>query len=133
MDCGPPGSSVHGDSPGNTGVSCHALLQGIFLTQGSNLRLTLTSPALASRFLTISDTWEGQAKCKETLGQNQTLGQKFAQDLRTKSGQDQKNPGLLVLASGLHPLEPLVSQEWLPSHCPWSEKASRVSVRVHTA
>ena len=32
-----PGSSVHGDSPGkNTGVGCHFLLQGIFLTQGSN-------------------------------------------------------------------------------------------------
>ena len=31
----PPGSSVHGDSPGkNTGVGCHALLQGIFPTQG---------------------------------------------------------------------------------------------------
>ena len=37
MDCSPPGSSVHGDSPGkNTGVGCHFLLQGIFLTQGSN-------------------------------------------------------------------------------------------------
>ena len=37
MDCSPPGSSVHGDSPGkNTGVRCHALLQGIFPTQGSN-------------------------------------------------------------------------------------------------
>ena len=37
MDCSPPGSSVHGDSPGkNSGVSCHALLQGIFPTQGSN-------------------------------------------------------------------------------------------------
>ena len=35
-----PGSSVHGDSPGkNTGVGCHALLQGIFSTQGSNLGL----------------------------------------------------------------------------------------------
>ena len=31
------GSSVHGDSPGrNTGVGCHALLQGIFLAWGSN-------------------------------------------------------------------------------------------------
>ena len=31
------GSSVHGDSAGkNTGVGCHAFLQGIFLTQGSN-------------------------------------------------------------------------------------------------
>ena len=29
MDCSPPGFSVHGDSPGkNTGVDCHALLQG---------------------------------------------------------------------------------------------------------
>ena len=37
MDCSPPGSSVHGDSPGkNTRVGCHALLQGIFPTQGSN-------------------------------------------------------------------------------------------------
>ena len=28
LDCSPPGSSVHGDSPGkNTGVGCHALLQ----------------------------------------------------------------------------------------------------------
>ena len=40
MDCSSPGSSVHGDSPGkNTGMSCHALLQGIFPTQGLNLGL----------------------------------------------------------------------------------------------
>ena len=37
MDCSPPASSVHGDSPGkNTGVGCHALHQGIFPTQGLN-------------------------------------------------------------------------------------------------
>ena len=37
MGCSPPGSSVHGDSPGkNTGMDCYTLLQGIFLTQGSN-------------------------------------------------------------------------------------------------
>ena len=37
MGCSPPGSSVHGDSPGkNTGVGCHALLQGIFPNQGWN-------------------------------------------------------------------------------------------------
>ena len=37
----PPGSSVHGHSPGkNTGVGCHAL-QGIFPTQGSNTGLPL--------------------------------------------------------------------------------------------
>ena len=49
-DCCPPGSSVHGDSPGkNTGVGCHFLLQGIFPTQGSNLSLQ-ASPDLAGRF-----------------------------------------------------------------------------------
>ena len=37
MDCSPPGSSVHGILPGkSTGVSYHALPQGIFPTQGSN-------------------------------------------------------------------------------------------------
>ena len=37
IDCSPPGSSVHEDSPGKkTGVGCHSLLHGIFLTQGLN-------------------------------------------------------------------------------------------------
>ena len=37
MECSPPGSSVHGDSPGkNTGVGYHVLLQGIFPTQRLN-------------------------------------------------------------------------------------------------
>ena len=37
MDCSLPGTSVHGDSPGkNIGAGCHALLQGIFPTQGLN-------------------------------------------------------------------------------------------------
>ena len=44
MDCSTPGSSVPGDSPGkNTEVGCHALLQGIFPTQGSNSRLIMSS------------------------------------------------------------------------------------------
>ena len=37
MDCSPPGSLCPWDSPGkNAGVGFHALLQGIFPTQGSN-------------------------------------------------------------------------------------------------
>ena len=37
IDCSLPGSSVRGGSPGkNTGVGCHALLQGILPTQGWN-------------------------------------------------------------------------------------------------
>jgi len=37
MDYSPPGSSVHGDSPGkNTWVGCHNVFQEIFKIQGSN-------------------------------------------------------------------------------------------------
>ena len=58
MDCRPPGSS--GDSPGkNTGVGCHAFLQGIFPTQGSNLRLLGLLPLLhllEGRFFTTITT-----------------------------------------------------------------------------
>ena len=40
MDCSPPGSSVHGESPDRTtGVGCYAFLQGIFPTQIANLCL----------------------------------------------------------------------------------------------
>ena len=40
MDCSPPGFSVHGDSPDkSTVVCCHALLQGVFPTQGFILGL----------------------------------------------------------------------------------------------
>ena len=53
MDCSPPGSSVHGDSPGkSTSVGCHALLQGILSTQWSNTHL------LAGGSFTTSTTWE---------------------------------------------------------------------------
>ena len=70
MDCSQPGSSVHGDSPvKNTGVGCHALLQGIFLTQGSNPRL-LTSPALAGMFFTTSATWEALSNVRKALSRD---------------------------------------------------------------
>ena len=47
MDCSPPGSFVHGDSPGkNTEVGCHVLFQGIFPTQGWNPGIKPRSPAL---------------------------------------------------------------------------------------
>ena len=59
MDSSPAGSSVPQDSPGkNTGAGCPALLQEIFPTQGWKLCLSLMSPALASKLLTNSATWE---------------------------------------------------------------------------
>ena len=58
MDCGPSGLCPW-DSPGkNTGMGCHALLQGILPTQGSNPGL------LHSRqiFFTIWASWEAHNK-----------------------------------------------------------------------
>ena len=52
--CGPPSSSCPWDSPSNnTGVGCHALLQGIFPTQGLGPHLQ-APPALAGGFFTTS-------------------------------------------------------------------------------
>ena len=51
VDCSPSGSFVHGDSPDkNTRVGSYALLQGIFLSQRSNLYLM--TPLLAGEFFT---------------------------------------------------------------------------------
>ena len=41
----------------DTGVDCHSLLQGIFLTQGSNPHLIM-SPALVGGFFTFCVTWK---------------------------------------------------------------------------
>ena len=51
MDSSPPGFSVHGDSPDNTGVGCHAHLWGIFPTQVS---------CITHGFFTIWATREAQ-------------------------------------------------------------------------
>ena len=54
MDCSPPGCSVHWDSPGkNTGVGCHALLQGI-----SQPRDRTQVSCIAGKFFTIWATRE---------------------------------------------------------------------------
>ena len=66
MDYSMPDSSVHGNFPGkNTGVGCHALLQGIFLTQRLNPRV-LCLLELASEFFTTSATWAAKKKKKLT-------------------------------------------------------------------
>ena len=47
INCSPPGSSVHGDSPGrNTGVGCHTLLQGM-----SRLKVKSESKSLSRVWL----------------------------------------------------------------------------------
>ena len=69
MDCSPPMLFCPWDSPGkNIGVGCHVLLQGIFLTQGSNPHLM--SPALAGGFFTCSSTWEAQERGNVLVAQS---------------------------------------------------------------
>ena len=61
VDCSPPGSSAHGDSPGqNTGLGCHALPQGIFPTQGSNPDLLHCRQILYC--LSHQESWCGSTK-----------------------------------------------------------------------
>ena len=58
MGCSPSGSSVHGILQARrVKWVCHALFQGIFLTQGSNPCL-LHPLALAGGFFTTSAPWE---------------------------------------------------------------------------
>ena len=72
-----PGSSVHADSPSkNTGVGCHGLLQGIFLTQGLNPHLlhllhwhmsslALVPPGKPSVVLTCFRIWYVTLSCSQ--------------------------------------------------------------------
>ena len=76
MDCSSPGK--------NTGVGCHALLQGIFLTQGSNPHLLhwqvdslplshLESPKLLFPIFNL-DLRSSQAKSEKTIQQGRGKG-----------------------------------------------------------
>ena len=64
MDWSPPGSSVHGIFSGkNTTVCCYFLLQGIFLTQGSNLHLLHWQvDSLPLHHLGSPSRWLGQVR-----------------------------------------------------------------------
>ena len=68
MDCSLPGSSVPGDSPGwNIGMGCHALLQEIFPTQGSNPGL------LHCRQILYQQTYQGSPIQENILLQKDSL------------------------------------------------------------
>ena len=72
-DCSLPGSSVHGGSPvRNTGVDFHALLQRVFLAQGSHYHL-LSLLYWRGRFFTASVTWEAHIYIFPILFQNRFL------------------------------------------------------------
>ena len=79
MDCSPPASSVHGNSPGkNIELGWHALLQGIFPTQESHWGLLhyrwifFTSRATreAGTYINIADSCHCTVEINTTLQSN---------------------------------------------------------------
>ena len=97
IDCSPPGCSVHGDSLGqNTGMGCHALLQGLFPTQRSNpgllhwgadsllseppgkpMNTRVGSPSLLQGIVSTSESNRGLLHCRWILYQLSYQGSPF--------------------------------------------------------
>ena len=89
MDLNPPGSSVHGDSPGkNTGVGWQALLEGIFQTQGSNPHLLCLLHWLAGSLsllspgkpMTTPTSWQIEGEKVQAVTDFIFLGSKITAD-----------------------------------------------------
>ena len=96
MDCSPPDSWVHGDSPGkNIGVGCHFLFQGIFLTQGSN-------PCLLHRQVDPSlMSLQGSPKIPPLGLRNPT--QHLSRGIMLQGGQSCPSKGEFPSRGGCHP------------------------------
>ena len=112
MACSPPRLSVYGIFPGkNTGVSCHFLLQEIFLTQGPNPGL----PHWQADYFPLSHQ-EGLNKYKE----NETKDLTYSGAKQTKTLETEAEKGLCPSApqqaysfSSKHcALLPVVSASW---------------------
>ena len=71
-----PGSSVHGILPGkNTGVGCHAILQGNLPDPRIEF-MSLTSAALANGFFTTTAAWEAWVSIHNYVWLNVSRGLK---------------------------------------------------------
>ena len=71
MDCGPPGSSVHGTLQARLLEWCAMPPPGDLPDPETEPR-SLTSPALAGGFLTTSATWEAQVRPGSSLSLSQS-------------------------------------------------------------
>ena len=136
MECSPPGSSVHGDSSGkNIGVSCHALLQGIFPTQGLN-----RSPELQVDSLPLEppgkpkNTGVGSVSLLQGIFLTEELNQGLLhcrQILYHLSHQGSPNEPLC--SSFIWGLTLFVTHELQPTRlvCPWDFLGKNTAVRSH--
>ena len=85
MDCGPPGSSVHGILQARILEWVARPSQRIFPTLESNPIVSLPSPALAGRFFTASDTWKDPSR--DFIGPSQVISSKWCVSAQT-AGKD---------------------------------------------
>ena len=118
MDYSLPGSSVQGDSPGNnTGVGCHALLQGIFPIQGSNSGLPYCRQILYHR------SYQGSPQCYVPLEKGALSPSAHLESppstLTHPLFLSTASPWLFPILAPLDQWSPfhLVPQLWLPTVC----------------
>ena len=122
MDCSPPGSSVHEESPGkNTGEGCHALLQGNLPNPGIEPRysawradslpgnpISSMKVKITQSCLTLCDPW--------TVAYQAPLSMGFSRQ-ENWSGLPFPSPGDLP-NPGIEPGSPALQADALPSKPP---------------
>ena len=116
MDCIPPGSSVHGDSPGKkTGVGCHVLLQGIVPTPGSN-------PALPHcRWILY------HLSHQESCTGNLTVSRESKKHFILPSGSPPPTKLIYICLAGMMEKEMATHSSTLAWKIPWTERLLRAS------
>ena len=127
-----PGSSVHGDSSGkNAGVGCHALLQGIFPTQGLNPGLPHCRQTLLS-----SETPGKSESCQvvsNSFRPHGILQARILEWVPLPSPGDLPNPGIEPRSPALQvdslPAEPQYLV-FLPGESPWTEKPGGLDIYI---
>ena len=125
-----PGSSVHENSSGkNAGVGCHALLQGIFLTQGLNPGL----PHCKQTLYPLSD--QGSLKIAQLCPNSfQPHGILPSQNAGvgtfpfSRSSQPRDEPRSALQVDSL-PAEPQYLV-FLPGDSPWTEKPGGLDINI---
>ena len=115
MDCSPPGSSVHGDSPGkDTGVGCHALLQGSNLgllhCRRSLYRLSYQEAPVRALFSRGASQLVAQDHLYHPAVHDAMVGECIISTVQSRCHEDLKRGASLT--GRLHSIVYLISKGW---------------------
>ena len=128
MDCSSSGSSVHEILLANTGVGCHSLLQGVFLTQGSNLGLLycrLFCNAWMNKWFKGAPSWV-TSLVAQSVKHLSTMWETRVRSLVREGPWRRKWQSTLVLLPGKSH-----GQRSLVRYSPWGCKESDTTERIH--